>query len=58
MAKEKDCASPASGEGDIKMKALGDAIAAVAPLDRTARVDVLRAVANYYGITTVLESPR
>lgn len=49
--------SPA-GEGDVKLKAMCEVIASVAALGRPDRVDVLRAVANFYGIRIVMEPPQ
>jgi hypothetical protein len=55
MAKDKD--APAA-EPDDKLKAFSSTVAAIAGLPRPDRLDVLRAVANFYGLVITMEPPR
>jgi hypothetical protein len=57
MAKEKD-APPPSYDTAAKMQAFSQAVAALEPLSRLDRLDVLRAVANFYGLVISIEAPR
>lgn len=58
MAKDKDAAPPLPAEADDKLKAFALTVAAIALLPRPDRLDVLRAVANFYGLVVPMESPR
>jgi len=53
MAKDKDTAEP-----DDKLKAFTSTVAAIAALPRADRLDVLRAVANFYSLVISIETPR
>jgi len=57
VAKDKEATSPV-GSADPKLKAFSEAVAALAPLDRVSRLDVLRAAANFYGLVVVTELPK
>ena len=54
----KDKAPEPSTSGSAKMQAFSQATAAIDPLSRTDRLDVLRAVANFYGLLVPMEPPR
>lgn len=60
MAKDKETtqAPAAPPTNEPKLQAMCTTIAAIAPLARTDQVDVLRAVANFFGLVIVMEPPR
>jgi hypothetical protein len=55
MAKDKDMALAESAD---KLKAFTSTVAAIESLPRPDRLDVLRAVANFYGLVVPMEAPR
>ncbi len=57
MAKTHDNPEPAPAS-DEKLKAFSVTAAAIAALPRPDRLDVLRAVASFYGLVVVMEPPR
>lgn len=57
MATKEKEGAPLDGDA-VKLKTLCEVITVLAPLDRVARLSVLRAAANYYDIALVTELPR